>query len=149
MKRGISPLIATVLLVAFTLAVAGVYQGWIMTFTSKTTKEVGEHSEKRVTCTYGGIALDDLRYNKTTFNISGTAENTDVIPLGDLSLEIFYNDASREKYDLNFTLEPDERNIFNLYVVKMNTTNYDKIRLITNCSDVYDETTSSEVSESY
>jgi len=147
MKKGISPFIATVLLIAFAIAVASIFGGWLSTFTQTTTEEVQEHSEKRVTCSYGGIALEDLEYNKTAANFSGKVENTDIITLGNIDFEIFYTDASRTKLDLNMTLDPGEKDTFNRNVNKMNTTGYDKVRVITNCSNVYDETTSSDIDE--
>ena len=147
LMKGISPLVASVLLIAFAIAVAGLYSGWITSFTKVTTEEVQEQSEKKVTCSYGGIALDDVKYNKTIGNISGTVENTELIVLGNIDFEIFYTNASREKLDLNMVLEPGERNIFIRQVPDMNTTNYDRIRVITNCSDVSDEISSNDVSE--
>jgi len=145
--KGVSPLVASVLLIAFAIAVAGLYSGWITSFTKVTTEEVQEHSEKRVTCSYGGIALDDVKYNRTNGNMSGTVENTDLISLGNIDFEVFYTNASREKLDLSMVLESGERNTFNRQVLDMNiTNNYDKIRVITNCSNVYDEISSSDVS---
>ncbi len=149
MKKGVSPFIATVLLIAFSIAVATIFGGWLTSFTQTTTEEVQERSEKRVTCNYGGIALEDLNYNKTTGNFSGKVENTDIIVLGNIDFEIFFTDASRTELDLNMALESGEKNIFNENVIKMNTTGYDKIRVITNCSNVYDEATSSDVAEAY
>ena len=149
MKKGVSPFIASVLLIAFAIAVAAIFSGWLSSFTQTTTEEVQEHSEKRVTCSYGGIALEDLEYNQTTGNFSGKVENTDIIVLGNIDFEIFYADASRTKLDVNMTLEPGEKNTFNQNVTKMNTTSYNKIRVITNCSNVYDEATSSDVTEAY
>jgi flagellin-like protein len=149
MKKGISPFISTVLLVAFAIAVAAIFGGWLSTFIQTTSKDVQEHSEKRVTCSYGGIALEDLKYNQTTGNFSGKIENTDIIVLGNIDFEIFYTDDTREKLDLNITLEPGEKNAFNQNVTKMNTSNINKIRVITNCSNVYDEATSSDVPSSY
>lgn len=151
MRKGVSPFIASVLLIAFAIAVAGLYSGWITSFVEETTEEVGERSEKRVTCSYGGIALDDLEYNKTIANLSGTVENTDIIVLGNIDFEIFYSDASRDKLDLNMMLEPGERDTFNQNVINMNRTDidYTKIRAITNCSNVNDEASASDVSEVY
>ncbi len=151
MKKGVSPFIATVLLIAFAIAVAAIFGGWLSSFISETTEEVQEHSEKRVTCSYGGIALDDLEYNKTTGNFSGKVENIDIIVLGNIDFEIFYDDASRDDLDLNMTLNPGEKNTFNQNVTKMNSSSnpYNKIRVITNCSNVYDEIASSDVSEAY
>ena len=151
MKKGVSPFIASVLLIAFAIAVAAIFSGWLSSFTQTTTEEVQEHSEKRVTCSYGGIALEDVEYNKTTGNFSGKVENTDIITLGDVDFEIFYTDASRDKLDLNMTLDPGEKDTFNQNVNNMNssTNSYNKIRVVTNCSNVYDEATSSDVTEAY
>jgi flagellin-like protein len=147
--KGISPVIASVLLIAFTIAVATLYSGWITSFTKTTTEEVQEKSEKRVTCSYGGIAIDDVKYNKTTGNLTAIIENTDIIDLGNIDIEIFYANATKQKLDLNMTLEPGERNVLNVKVIDMNTTTYDKIRVITNCSNVNDEISSGYVTESY
>jgi len=149
MRKGISPFVSTVLLVAFAIAVAVIFGGWISTFTQTTTKDVQEKSEKRVTCSYGGIALENLKYNKTTGNFSGKIENTDIIVLGNIDFEIFYTDDTREKLDLNMTLESGEKNTFTQSVSKMNSTSINKIRVITNCSNVYDEATSNDVPSNY
>jgi len=146
MKKGLSPFIATVLLIAFAIGVAAIFSGWMSSFTKETTEEVQARSEKRVTCSYGGIALEDLEYNKTIANFTGKVENTDLIALGNIDFEIFYDDDTRGKLDLNMSLESGEKNTFNQNVIKMNTTTYNKIRVITNCSNVYDEATSSDVS---
>lgn len=149
MRKGISPFIASVVLIAVAVAVAGVFSTWLTGFTKETAEEVGKHSEKRVTCSYGGIALEDLEYNKTTGSFRGKVENIDIIPLGNIDLEIFYGDDTREKVELNMTLEPGERNVFSVAVSKMNTTAYERIRVITNCSNVYDEASSIDVNEVY
>jgi len=146
--KGVSPLVASVLLIAFTIAVASLFSGWITSFTKVTTEEVQEQSEKKVTCSYGGIALDNVKYNKTSGNMSGTVENTDLITLGNIDFEIFYANSTREKLDLNMETEPSERKPFNRQVLGMNiSNNYNTIRVITNCSNVYDEISSSDVSE--
>lgn len=139
MRKGVSPFIASVLLIAFAIAVAGIYSGWITSFTEETTEKVGERSEKRVTCSYGGIVLSDpLYYNRTSRNLSGWVENTDIISLGNIDLEIFYVDDTRDKLDMNMSLSPGERNTFNENVPKLNDTDCTEIRVITNCSNVYD-----------
>jgi len=146
--KGVSPLVASVLLIAFTIAVASLFSGWITSFTKVTTEEVQEQSEKKLTCSYGGIALDNVKYNKTAGNMSGTIENTDLITLGNINFEIFYANATREKLNLNMEIEPSERKPFNRQALGMNiSNNYNTIRVITNCSNVYDEISSRDVSE--
>src|SRR3989338_7814870 len=116
--KGISPFIASVLLIAFTLAVAGIYSGWIVSFTKKTSTTVTDTSNTRVTCSYGGIALSNLKYNTTASNgnITGTIENTDVVGLGDVDIEIFFTNSTRFFADLNKSLGPGEKDTFNIRI---------------------------------
>lgn len=144
--KGISPMIATVLLIAFTLAIAGIFSGWLTSFTKSTSTTVQERSDTRVTCSYGGIALSNLEYNTTASNgnITGNIENTDIVDLGDIDIEIFFTNATRYLGDLNRTLQPGEKDTFQIFI---NTTTYDKIRAKTNCSNVFDELSSSYVTQ--
>lgn len=141
MRKGISPFIATVILIALAVTVASVFSGWLTSFTKETTEEVGERSKRRVICSYGGIALSDLEYNTTSGNLTGRIENIDIIPLGNIDLEIFYDNATKEKKELNKALEPGEMDVFNVAI----DDNYERIRVITNCSDVSDEASSGDV----
>jgi flagellin-like protein len=142
MKKGISPLLTSVLLIALVIAVASIYTGWFTNFIREITSTVGSHSEKKVECSYGGIALDNLEYNSTSGYLTGNIENTNMISLGNIDLEIFYDNATKEKKDLNKSLGPGEMDIFN----EMINTNYERVRVITNCSEVYDEVSSGSIS---
>ena len=149
MRKGISPFIASVLLIAFAIAVAGVYGGWFQSFIKNITGTVEEKEEKRVECIYGGIALDDVQYDNTSGNgyLTGTIENIDIIPLGNIDLEIFYDNATRQKIDLNEEIPAGEEHTFNETIGcsdKYNC-NYERVRVYTNCSDVDDEVDSSEI----
>jgi len=141
MNKGISPFIASVLLISFAIAVAGVYGGWFQSFINTITGTIEERETVRVECTYGGIALDDVEYNSTSGYLTGKIENTDIIPLGNIDLEIFYDNATREEKDLNKELEPGERETFNVLV----DSNYDEVRVFTNCSNVDDEVSKSDI----
>ncbi|OYT42467.1 MAG: hypothetical protein B6U88_03295 [Candidatus Aenigmarchaeota archaeon ex4484_56] len=142
MKKGVSPFIAVVLLVAFTLSVAAIFGGWITSFSKSTSQTVEERSSERIECAYGGIALNNLIYNSTSGNLTGTIENTDVITLGDIDLEIFYDNSTKQEIDLNIELSPGEKDTFNQAI----DSNYDKVRVFTNCSNVNDEVSSGDIS---
>ena len=142
MRKGLSPLVSSVLLIAIVIAVAGIYTGWFTNFIREITSTVQGQSEKKVECSYGGIALVDLEYNSTSGYLSGSIENTNNIVLGNIDLEVFYTNTTREKKDMNKVLEPGEMDVFNEVI----SSNYEKIRVITNCSDVSDEVQSSSIS---
>jgi len=147
MRKGISPFIASILLIAFAVAVAGIYGGWFQSFINTITGTVEKKETVRVECTYGGIALDDVEYNDSSGYLSGTIENTDIIPLGNIDLEIFYDNATREEKDLNKELESGEKDTFNVLLGCNDITNcnYDKVRIFTNCSNVDDEISRSDI----
>jgi len=78
MKRpGVSPLIAAVLLIAFTMAVAAILTAWISSFT-QSQKEKSAEFEQKVQCAFADIQADTnfVRYNTNTGIFSVWLENT-------------------------------------------------------------------------
>ena len=91
-KKGISPLIATVLIIGFTIALALVIFAWGRTFTETLTKETGEKAEQQLSCSdlvsfevkkacYKGSDVEftlensgDITLDKVTLRISGEKE---------------------------------------------------------------------------
>jgi flagellin-like protein len=155
-SKGISPLIATVLLIAFTVAVAGIVSVWITTFTTTSTQSVSGHSETELVCVYAGVKLSDLKYCSSNGRMSGIVENTNLIDLGNITLQVIYQNASSQKIYLclngsscnalgasTMALTPREKQSFN---VSIGGSNYDKIHLYTNCTNAYYDLTSGDVS---
>jgi flagellin-like protein len=152
--KGISPLIATVLLIAFTIAVGGIISIWLTGYTTTTTEIISEESEARIACIGAGISLRDLKFNSTISYLTGNIENTGTVKLGDIDLHILYQNASVEKIPLcliggvaknctksNITLS--QRDIVSFNVSSGST--YNKIRVTSNCSEATDEAESDEV----
>lgn len=147
--KGVSPLIASILLIAFTVAVGGIISIWITGFTTTQTEIVKEKSSSSLICSYGGISFvkTDLKYDCNTGRLAGSVENTQSITLGNISIQIIFRNSSSAKYNLweaiaNTTeLKPRERGSFNFSTAS----SYDKLIVITNCSSVYDEAESGDV----
>ncbi len=74
MRKGISPLIASVLLVAFTMAVAAIIVTWITGFTQQQTTSIGTRGERQVLCSYSVLSVDrdDVAASGTNFNVTVT-----------------------------------------------------------------------------
>jgi len=155
-SKGISPLIATVLLIAFTVAVAGIVSVWITSFTATSTQTVSSHSETELICAYAGVKMSDLEYCSANGRMSGIVENTNLVDIGNITLQIIYQNATSEKIYLclngsscaasgasTMALAPRERQSFN---VSIGGSNYNKIHLYTNCTSAYYDLTSSDVS---
>jgi len=158
-SKGISPMVATVLLIAFTVAVAGIVSIWITGFTTTSTEGVGEHSEIELYCAYGGISVSSLSYCNSNSYLSGIVENTNLVDIGNITIQITFQNATQtQKIYLckngsacmglgasNMSLTPRELATFN---VTIDGSNYDKIHVYTNCSNVYDDALSSDVTSS-
>jgi flagellin-like protein len=155
--KGISPLVATVLLIAFTVAVAGMLSTWLTGFTSSTSKQVSDSSSTTLSCSYGGISLGSLKYGSSSSSLAGNIENTGTVSLGNVSIQIVYTNKTVGNYFLatqngvginssnavkNISLIPRDLITFNVTA----QSNYELVRVSTNCSSVFDSATAGEIS---
>lgn len=95
MKKAISPLIATVLLIAFTMAVAAILTSWVTGFTKAQTGYVGEKAEKQIKCTY---ATFKVQKSDVVYNFSATTTKINVT---------VFNDGGEDLYNFTFTMITD------------------------------------------
>jgi len=146
--KGVSPLIATVLLIAFTVAVGGLISIWLTGFTQTQTSAVGSQASTSIACSNGGLSLSSMSYCAPY--LSGQITNIGSVTLGNLSLTITYQNATVvQKFCLNIsgstvgsipspctgnlTIGPSELTSFN---ISIGGSNYDVIRLVSNCTGV-------------
>lgn len=61
-EKGISPLIAAILLIAFTMTVAAILATWAQTFGTKKLKGASEKGEKVIECSALSIQVDSLTW---------------------------------------------------------------------------------------
>jgi len=148
MNKGVSPLIATVLLIAFTIAVGGIISVWLTSFTTTTTQTVGKQSETQILCGTGGIQLSNVGYCSSY--ITGYITNTGSISLGSITFTVLYSNASREMFYANYSggavsrvssngslmMLPGEKYWFNFSI---GGSNYQILRVVTNCTTITDE----------
>lgn len=146
-RKAVSDMIATVLLIAFTVAVAGIVSVWIIGFTSQSTESVTEQSETELYCAYGGVSVSSLGYCGGYF--SGVVTNTNMKDIGNITLQIIFDNSSSQTVKLNassgdvfMSLTPRALDSFN---VSIGGSNYNKIHFYTNCSNVYDDAGRSDV----
>jgi flagellin-like protein len=155
--KGISPLVASVMLIAFTIAVAGIISIWLTSFAKTTTEEVTERATTEIECVYGGISLHNLKFCKKNGwgFLSGFLENTRLISLGEITIHAIYDNGTIQKTELclidasveecataNLSIAPNEEFLFNITT----GSNYEKIRVSTNCSGVTDDVSRGDVS---
>ena len=101
--KGISPLIAAVLLIAFTMAIAGIMATWASTFSRERLIGASEEAE----C-IGTLDLSALSFNNGTISVK-VRNVASAINLTSFQATLEYGDASKNKqYDMkeayvNFT----------------------------------------------
>lgn len=152
MRKGISPLIATVLLIAFTVAVAGIVSMWLTSFSSTSVEDVGKRADEELYCTYGALSVSSMQYCNN--RLSGIIRNSGTVDIGNITMQItFLNATPVQKIYLtqdgiagsnhsNMSLKPVEIASFN---VSIGGSNYNKIHVYSNCSNVYDDVERSDV----
>lgn len=152
--KGLSPLVATVLLIAFTVGVGGIISLWVSGFTQTSSKIVGKEGETQLICSNGAIELSNLKYSSATNNMSGIIKNNGRITLGNVTLQIVFTNGSMLTHALNDTqggagagnpLALKAGQIFS-FNVSVGSSNYDRIHVYTNCSGVTDTALSTDVS---
>ncbi len=89
--KGISPLIAAVLLIAFTVSIATIVMGWFSTITRETTTTVSNKTTEAVSCSNAQISIEEV-YVTAGSLATGSArvvvKNTGFQTLGITSLQI-------------------------------------------------------------
>lgn len=153
--KGISPLIATVLLIAFTVAVGGILSVWLTTYSRTSIDIIGTQSNTQLTCSYGGISLDTLKYSGSQY-LSGNIRNTGLVGLGNLSLTVIWQNASTLANQLctnstsAFTCSISNASMVTNNIQSFNFSiggggNYQTVRLATNCTNAFATASSSDV----
>ena len=88
--KGISPLIATILLIAFVIAVGGILSGWLISFSKERTEEARIKGETDIKCSYANLYISDADWNDTQTRLSLTIENTGSEDLSDFRMIVIY-----------------------------------------------------------
>ena len=120
-KKGISPLIATVLLLGFTVALAAVIMTWGLDYIKSTTEKTGETTDKALMCTneLGFEITFDCEHDEMIVFNEGTIDITSLDVIASLTtgdsktakleegIPVF-NERVYPSSDLDFTLEDVE-----------------------------------------
>jgi flagellin-like protein len=99
-RKGISPLIAVIMLIAFTMIVAGILAGWATTF-------VTQQREELQFCARAQLLIQNANFDNSSKNLTIALFNT-----GDVPLKGF---VARLTYDNN-TVTSERRGLDNLQI---------------------------------
>ncbi|HIQ50007.1 MAG TPA: hypothetical protein EYH56_02310 [Nanoarchaeota archaeon] len=150
MKKGISPLIAVVLLIAATVTVAAILANWARSYVGGEVTEFRSKVEK-FECLYGAISLISDEYPKIVNDRIVAMIEVAGVPLGNFTFEVIYNDPTTGIEEVkvlkdikNLALSPGIKGIGiiiseNLTENNINPENIIKVRIGSNCSEVKTE----------
>ncbi|RLG15509.1 MAG: hypothetical protein DRN71_01095 [Candidatus Nanohalarchaeota archaeon] len=150
-RKGVSPLIAAVLLIAFTMAIAAILTAWIAGFTQE-HKDKSEEFDKKISCAYSNIELDRdyAKWDSTNHIFYGFVSNTGVDAITLTKVESWVDGEKQLPIKLNTSsialTSVDKNEYLEIYVnvsraFSNGGTELTKIKFITDCDPVFDSIT--------
>lgn len=152
--KGISPLVAIVLIIGVTVVVASIIFLWLSGFTRTTTEKIGKEAETSIGCAGGNIKLQSLRYCKETGFLTGIVDNIGTIELKNITLRVDYPSKPPAEIFLcsidniafncsvsNLTISPTQFYWFNLSV----ESGMSEVSVRTSCPGVFHRVSSDEI----
>jgi flagellin-like protein len=138
--KGISPLIAAVLLIAATVSLATLIMGWLGTTTSDTTSAISNKTTEAISCSSADITVDAVYLSGTTVRAvvknNGFSDNLQIIN-ATLILTSGIMNSTSSTLDTDF----DRGEIVSLQFRHDNLVcaNFSKVIVSTNCGSVIRE----------
>jgi flagellin-like protein len=136
MSKGVSPLVASVLLIAATMSIAGILAFWASTFT-KTSVESFNNQTITTACNYATFAVYTCAYDANNTRILISLNNNGQVDLKNLVAYVQYSDSSINPINISDTLPQNSLKQFYLNNV---SSNFTKIQIRTQCPQLSEET---------
>ena len=135
--KGISPLIAAVLLIAITMTIAGVLAFWASTFV-KTGLEQSSNQTVATECNFGNFIVNSCRYDSTATKLTLILDNIGTVNLGNITAYTIYDDGSVNATRLDGgNLESGSLKSFSATGI---APGFNSVRVRTQCPNVFEET---------
>ncbi len=135
MRKGISPLVASVLLIAITMAVAAILANWVTGVTEQTLQTQ--------TCIGGYVSYVTADYPKYQDDEIIAAVEAQYVSLGGFKFVVIYDDDTIETFDDTLGTELVPGAIGTIKSGDLNNdTDVREVRVSTNCTNVYVDFTS-------
>jgi flagellin-like protein len=130
--KGISPIVAAVLLIAITMTLAGGLALWATKLVGKQLPE----PETEVQCKLAGFDFLSCKYNASTGNLIFSLSNRRTVELKNLTAFISYpNGSSSSGINLNSTLEIGA-NAVKSFTISGIPSDFSEILIKTHCPDI-------------
>jgi|GEM_PF-1022321 len=134
-SKGISPLVAAVLLIAVTMTVAGLLAYWASSFV---TTSLPETNETATECRFADFSIYSCTHTNSTDTLNVILENLKNIELRNLRTFLFYKDGSvSDPINLNESLPAG--GMLKSYTMIPIYENFTKISIRTHCPELIRE----------
>jgi flagellin-like protein len=131
-EKGISPLVAVIMLIAFTMIVAGILAGWATRFAT-------EQRSMLEKCVRSNIVIKKAVYDTVDENISLMLYNAGTVPLKDFQVQVTFDESGPEMpvtWNIESTLGA---NSFETFIHNLTDYNIDYIEVRSvECQGAYD-----------
>lgn len=108
-SKGISQVVASALLLAVAIAVAGVYANWAPNLAEKTGQDIADQSDKDIKCRNVGFNVENITYDRSAAHTIVRVRNTGTINLRDDVSIVTLNDSEIIGSKTIGQLEVDEK----------------------------------------
>lgn len=135
-NKGISPLVAAVLLIAVTLTIAGLLAYWASGFVRTSLPEVNE-STREIQCAGANFKIYHRLYNSTTQKLNIILTNTGDMGLTITGVDFIWTNGTLESHSLNQSL-PTGGSLYSYEVTNIGS-GFQRFRVATNCPDINKE----------
>lgn len=106
-RKGVSPLVATALLIAIAISAALIVSSWLIPFVRDTTKDIEKKND--IDCSYASVYVREIRYDCALQKAYLLVENNGDIKLNGFKVNVLYGNASSATYSVGSSLEPGVR----------------------------------------
>jgi len=153
MKKAISPLIATVLLIAFTMTIAVLIQNFFTGFFSTQQSSTTEKSTATLNCAYAKLKINSISYNGTSTTlkarITNENQNSKDSALMNITFSIITQDGASSSYGASCNcadelLYPGDTKVYSNISVA-NGCNITSVYVSSNCANAKDTAAASDI----
>lgn len=131
-RKGISPLVAVIMLIAFTMIVAGILAGWATRFATDQRNMLEQ-------CVRASLLIRTAVYETATSNITLMLHNPGTVSLKDFQVQVTYDENGPlipSTWDIKSTMAA---NSFQTYIHNLSDTNIDRVEVRSiECPGAYD-----------
>nr|EGQ40826.1 MAG: archaeal flagellin N-terminal-like domain protein [Candidatus Nanosalinarum sp. J07AB56] len=93
-KKGISPILASVLLFAVTVSVVGIFANFAPNLVSTVTEGTQEQAQSQITCEGAGISFEGVSYDSSNNDVAANVRNTGESRLTNVTVAAFGSDGT-------------------------------------------------------